>query len=194
MAQNTQIEKGSLVKCISHKDCATLKELSIFSEIDSDCYFRPFVKVEEIIGNKMLLERKGEYIPDAYYNKACFLTKEDYFEQMRLPPCGRKTDENSYFIFLKEEYPLYVHLLMNEQERQGNVRDFTVFQEDSYAPDFEGGFDWAKTNSNYYFWSSLLHDEPFLKWLRELTTFNEEPFFKHYKTDSIIKPRKGLYR
>lgn len=46
-------------------------------------------------------------------------------------------------------------ILMRQYDVQGHM-DLTHFQEDHYAGDLEGGFDWSDTIEDHEFWSNVL--------------------------------------
>lgn len=68
-----------------------------------------------------------------------------------------------------KDFPLSVVVrMMEEQERQDNTSDVTVFQKDRCADVNFGGFDWDNAEDDYAFWSSIL------------TRYNFKEFYKKY--------------
>lgn len=66
-----------------------------------------------------------------------------------------------------------VEKILDEQERQGNKRDVSVFEKKAEAQLEDGGFDWESTNQDYLFWESILS-------YGELDYFYED-FYEKYK-------------
>lgn len=55
------------------------------------------------------------------------------------------------------DFPLHVvQVMVDEQVRQGNPADPSVFAERNNATQEEGGFDWGKTNEGDDFWSHVI--------------------------------------
>lgn len=68
-----------------------------------------------------------------------------------------------------------VEKMVEEQVRQGNKADVTVFQRNTHAGVNLGGFDWNVTKDSAYFWVDVIHGKNF------------EKFFEKYpKADSKV--------
>ena len=68
--------------------------------------------------------------------------------------------------------------LMNQQKRQGNKRDISIFEKNIKAKMSEGGFDWPKSEQPGSFWYRILIEQDinlFLAWFKpELEVFDDE--------------------
>lgn len=61
-----------------------------------------------------------------------------------------------------EDFPLGVVVrMMEEQEKQGNTPDVTVFQKDATSSKSMKGFDWADTEDKINFWESVIKYQQF---------------------------------
>jgi hypothetical protein len=84
-----------------------------------------------------------------------------------------------------------VAMMMKMQEWQTGKRDITVFENDSCACDFIGGFDWAETPDGFDFWETIILDEDFDRF------FKSYPRLKHQAEliEEIIQQdeKDGLY-
>ena len=61
-----------------------------------------------------------------------------------------------------KKFPLGVVIrMMEEQEKQGNKPDVTVFQEHNYYSRFSKGFDWDKAEKGEIFWDKVINDKDF---------------------------------
>ena len=54
-----------------------------------------------------------------------------------------------------------VNAMLDEQERQGNPRDVTVFENNKSSPAFNKGFDWADSLKGYDLWKAIINDRKF---------------------------------
>lgn len=81
-----------------------------------------------------------------------------------------------------KDFPIeIVQKLVDQQVKQGNTADVTVFQiSDSCNYNF-GGFDWGKTKEGYDFWSDVIGNKDF------------NLFFDRYPK-SIISDKKLILR
>lgn len=67
-----------------------------------------------------------------------------------------------------EGVPSYiVNQMLDEQEKQGNKRDVSVFENDINAIKKEGGFTWVESSQGHYYWRLLIS----LKGYEHLPTF-----------------------
>lgn len=77
----------------------------------------------------------------------------------------------SNFIFLKSNYipkksiknfPIeVVNYMIEQQVRQGNKADVTVFERDYRADRKNGGFDWMRTDEGFDWWDEVIDDKNF---------------------------------
>ena len=58
--------------------------------------------------------------------------------------------------------------MMDEQEAQGNKRDWSVFETDEYCSYLQCGFDWRETELGYHNWKKII------------VKHNYEPFYEQY--------------
>lgn len=56
-----------------------------------------------------------------------------------------------------EEFPKeIIAKILDYQEKQGNPRDVTVFEESKFSPLKIGGFDWNNTKEGFGFWDKVI--------------------------------------
>lgn len=61
-----------------------------------------------------------------------------------------------------EGFPIeVVQAMVNEQVRQGNDADVSVFQRDKRAAKIYGGFNWSESKKGRTFWSEIIHNKIF---------------------------------
>ena len=75
-----------------------------------------------------------------------------------------------------------VNRMLEEQERQGNKRDVSVFEYNISSPKEIGGFDWNATKEGGEFWDRVILDKDF------------NLFFEEYPKYNLEFPRKMLVR
>lgn len=66
-------------------------------------------------------------------------------------------EEDDLIDDLKDMPISVVQLMIDEQIRQGNKANITVFQKDKLAKENKGGFDWDKSIEGYCFWEHMIH-------------------------------------
>ena len=49
-----------------------------------------------------------------------------------------------------------VQEMIEEQIKQGNPADVTVFQQYRYSDRYQGGFDWIQSDQGYNYWDELI--------------------------------------
>lgn len=54
-----------------------------------------------------------------------------------------------------------VNAMLDEQERQGNPRDVTIFEDITSRHKSEGGFNWADSVKGYDLWKAVISDRKF---------------------------------
>lgn len=65
------------------------------------------------------------------------------------------------FYSLRELPEEVIEAMLQNQVAQGNKRDISIFQDNIYADDTEGGFDWAQTKEGIDFWETTLVSRDF---------------------------------
>ena len=61
-----------------------------------------------------------------------------------------------------KKFPMGVVVkMLEEQEKQGNKADATVFQKRPDTPDEDGGFKWNRTEGGYNFWYDVISERKF---------------------------------
>ena len=54
-----------------------------------------------------------------------------------------------------------VEKMLERQVEQGNKRDVSVFEKDSWADQPAGGFDWSSSPEELLFWCAIIEDKDF---------------------------------
>ena len=61
-----------------------------------------------------------------------------------------------------KDFPLSIVIrMLEEQEKQRNESDITVFQKHKYYSKISGGFDWYVTEKGETFWYKVINDKDF---------------------------------
>lgn len=68
-----------------------------------------------------------------------------------------------YEKFLDSLHPSIIKEMLDEQERQGNPRDFMVFKKSLGASKPYGGFDWVGSRKKRDYWCKIL-SEGYVNW------------------------------
>ena len=68
-----------------------------------------------------------------------------------------------------------VEKMLERQVEQGNPRDVSVFEKDSWDDKQAGGFDWCSSPEGHHFWDAIIEDKDF------------ETFFKRYPKQEAMK-------
>lgn len=84
-----------------------------------------------------------------------------------------------------KDFPEYVvEAMLNEQEKQGNKRDVSVFEKSQARIQSKGGFDWEKTSQGEVFWKNVIMDNQFH--LLKQKDMNRFPFKLSYENQKDI--------
>lgn len=91
-----------------------------------------------------------------------------------------------------EDFPVGVIVrMMEEQKRQGNKPDITVFQKSRDSSKAWKGFDWSDSENHYQFWYDVIKDKDFDLFFekypeyRKITRHDKNRHLPEYRRDSF---------
>jgi len=78
-----------------------------------------------------------------------------------------------------EGFPLeVVQRMVEEQVKQGNKADVTVFQESANSEPIEGGFLWTDTSEGFNFWEKVIGDKNFDKFFEKYPKIDTHVYYR----------------